>query len=95
MQDIQEALQALKFGGAMVYPLLLLAVLALVITIDKLYVYWRYVRLPQALLELVETYGFAWADLERDLAAARHEAEASHRDADALAARVRDLLSQA
>ena len=69
MQDIQEALQALKFGGAMVYPLLLLAVLALVITIDKLYVYWRYVRLPQALLELVETYGFAWADLERDLAA--------------------------
>jgi biopolymer transport protein ExbB len=69
MQDIQEALQALKFGGAMVYPLLALAILALVITIDKLFVYWRYVRLPRPLLELVETYGFAWADLERDLAA--------------------------
>ncbi len=69
MQDIQEALQALKFGGAMVYPLLLLAVLAIVISIDKLFVYWRYVRLPQKLLDLVETYGFAWADLERDLAA--------------------------
>jgi biopolymer transport protein ExbB len=69
MQDIQEALQALKFGGAMVYPLLALAILALVITIDKLFVYWRYVRLPQALLELVETYGFAWSDLERDLTA--------------------------
>lgn len=68
MQDIQEALQALKFGGAMVYPLLFLAILALVISIDKLFVYWRYARLPQKLLELVETYGFAWADLERDLA---------------------------
>jgi biopolymer transport protein ExbB len=53
----------------MVYPLLALAILALVITIDKLFVYWRYVRLPQALLELVETYGFAWSDLERDLTA--------------------------
>lgn len=69
MQDIQEALQALKFGGAMVYPLLALALLALVISLDKLFVYWRYVRLPQKLLDLVETYGFAWQDLERDLAA--------------------------
>ena len=69
MQDIQEALQALKFGGAMVYPLLVLALLALVISIDKLFVYWRYVRLPQKLLDLVETYGFAWSDLEHDLAA--------------------------
>jgi biopolymer transport protein ExbB len=67
MQDINEALQALKFGGAMVYPLLVLALLALIISIDKLFVYWRYVRLPQTLLNLVETYGFAWADLERAL----------------------------
>ncbi|MGA7180688.1 MAG: MotA/TolQ/ExbB proton channel family protein [Thiobacillaceae bacterium] len=69
MQDIQEALQALKFGGAMIYPLLLLAILALVITIDKSFVYWRFVTLPRTLLELVETYGFAWTKLEQDLAA--------------------------
>lgn len=68
MQDIQQALQALKFGGAMVYPLLFLALLALVISLDKLFVYWRYARLPKSLLDLVETYGFSWADLERDLA---------------------------
>ena len=68
MQDIQEALQALRFGGAMVYPLLLLAVLALVITLDKLFVYWKYVRLPKNLLDLVETYGFSWTELERTLA---------------------------
>lgn len=69
MQDLQEALEALKFGGAMVYPLLLLAVLALIITLDKLFVYWRYVRLPATLLDLAETYGFDWSELDRQLAA--------------------------
>jgi biopolymer transport protein ExbB len=67
MQEIQIALEALKFGGAMVYPLLLLAVLAAVVVIDKASVYWRYVRLPGLLLDLVETYDFAWSDLERQL----------------------------
>jgi biopolymer transport protein ExbB len=67
MQDIQEALQAIKFGGAMVYPLLVLAVLALVITVDKFFVYFRYVRLSKELLRLIETYGFAWNDLETHL----------------------------
>jgi len=67
MQEIQIALEALKFGGAMVYPLLLLAVLAAVVVIDKAFVYARYVRLPALLLDLVETYDFAWSDLERQL----------------------------
>jgi biopolymer transport protein ExbB len=69
MKDLNDALQALKFGGAMIYPLLVLAVLALLITLDKLFVYWRYVRLPKALLELAETYRFDWVELERQLAA--------------------------
>jgi len=51
----------------MVYPLLVLAVLAAVVVLDKAFVYWRYVRLPGSLLELVETYDFSWADLERQL----------------------------
>ena len=51
----------------MVYPLLLLAVLAVVVILDKAFVYWRYVRLPGPLLELVETYDFSWSDLERQL----------------------------
>ncbi len=68
MQAIHEALEALKFGGAMVYPLLLLAVLALVVILDKTFVYLRYVRLPGQTLELVETYDFSWSDLEQQLA---------------------------
>ena len=67
MQQIHIALEALRFGGAMVYPLLVLAVLAAVVILDKAFVYWRYVRLPQPLIELVETYDFAWSDLDRQL----------------------------
>ena len=51
----------------MVYPLLVLAVLASVVILDKAFVYWRYVRLPQVLLELIETYDFSWSDLEQQL----------------------------
>lgn len=67
MQEITEALQAMKFGGLTIYPLLVLAVLALVIIIDKLYLYWHAVKLPQSVIDLVETYGFAWEHLEREI----------------------------
>jgi biopolymer transport protein ExbB len=64
MQELREAWIALQFGGAMVYPLLALAVVALVLVIDKLFVYWRCARLPKPLIDLVETFGFSWNDLE-------------------------------
>lgn len=67
MQDFQEGLTALQLGGASVYPLMLLAVLALSIVLDKLYVLWRHVRLPGSLREYAETYGFDWQELERRL----------------------------
>ena len=64
MQDLYNSLKALQFGGMMVYPLLLLGVIALAIILDKAFVYWRYVRLPLALMRLLATYRFAWTDLE-------------------------------
>jgi len=60
MQEITEALQAMKFGGVTIYPLLALAVLALVIIIDKIYLYWRYIQFPSTLSGLIETYGKNW-----------------------------------
>ena len=69
MQDIHEAFVALQIGGVIVYPLLLLAVIAIVIAIDKIYVYCRFTRIPPKLVQLIETYGFAWPDLDRELAA--------------------------
>lgn len=64
MHNLQNTFDALRYGGAMVYPLLLLALLAVLISIDKSYVYLRYVRLPAVVIDLVETYGFSWGDLE-------------------------------
>lgn len=67
MQDLYGALKALQFGGITIYPLLLLGVLALVIILDKAFVYMRYVRLSASLLTLVETYRFAWTELEQQM----------------------------
>lgn len=64
MQDLYNSMKALQFGGMMVYPLLLLGLIALAIILDKAFVYWRYVRLPTALMRLLETYRFAWTDLQ-------------------------------
>ncbi len=67
MQGLNEAWEAIHFGGAMVYPLLVLGVVALFIMTDKAYVYLRYVRIPQTLVRLVETYGFSWNELEKQV----------------------------
>ena len=65
MQGLNEAWEAIHFGGAMVYPLLALGVIALFIMIDKAYVHLKYVRIPPAIVELVETYRFSWLELEQ------------------------------
>ena len=57
MQNTQAALDALRSGGLIIYPLLALALLALLVTIDKLYVYFRYVRLPAAVVDLADQIG--------------------------------------
>ncbi len=64
MQDLHESLLTLKLGGAMIIPLSVLAVMAFAIMLEKAMLYWRYARLSKELLDLVETYGFAWESLE-------------------------------
>ena len=58
MQELIVAWNAIKYGGAMVYPLLVLGVLAIAIIIDRAVLYARCLRLPSELADLVETYGF-------------------------------------
>ena len=67
MQQLAGAWAALRFGGAMVYPLLLLGALALIIIVDRAVVYRRMLRLPRNLLDLVETFEFSWSELEAEL----------------------------
>lgn len=68
MTDINGALATLRFGGPMVYPLIVLGVLALIIILDRAVAYSRCLRLPADIANLVETYGFAWEDLDARLA---------------------------
>ena len=65
---LQETWAALRIGGAVIYPLLALAVLAALILLDKCWVYWRWTRLPPRISGLVEEFGFDWIGLEKQLA---------------------------
>src|SRR6266436_4598246 len=67
MQQLYVAWNAIKFGGAMVYPLLALGVLAIAIILDRSVLYARCLRLPSELANLVETFGFSWVELEKRL----------------------------
>jgi biopolymer transport protein ExbB len=69
MGELTGAWDSLKYGGAMVYPLLVLGAISLLIIFDRAYAYLRCLRMPAALLDLVETFGFSWGELDRELAA--------------------------
>jgi biopolymer transport protein ExbB len=60
VEQAKDVIDALQVGGMAVYPLCLLAVIAIVILIDKLYLFVACTRLPQDLIALVETYDFDW-----------------------------------
>lgn len=64
-----EMLTALRAGGITVYPLAFLAVIAAVVVLEKGFVLGTRTRLTADLVALVETYGFAWEDLAREVAA--------------------------
>jgi len=68
MQNVHSFVAALQVGGAMIYPLLLLAVLATVVILEKGFVFVARTRLPVSLVWHVETYDFAWAEFEQRLA---------------------------
>ena len=68
MPDLDNFLSALQAGGATVYPLLALAVIAAVVVLEKSFVLTRRTRLPVPLVGIAETYGFAWDELERQVA---------------------------
>ncbi|RFC33997.1 MAG: outer membrane transport energization protein ExbB [Candidatus Nitrotoga sp. LAW] len=67
MQELQEVWIAFKLGGIIILPLSLLGIITLAIMLEKAFLYGRFARLSYDLLNLVETYGFAWADLEKIL----------------------------
>src|SRR6266436_9591205 len=69
MQELQAFAASLRVGGAMIYPLMALAVVAAVVTLEKGFVCVTRTRLPASLLAVAETYGFDWEDLQREVEA--------------------------
>jgi biopolymer transport protein ExbB len=67
VDELHSAFEALRFGGAMVYPLLALGMLAVAIILDRAALFSRCLRLPEPVRNQVETYGFNWQDLEAQL----------------------------
>ena len=49
MQDWTSVLAAVRIGGWVIYPLTILAILAVAITLDRVYVFLRFGRLPDAM----------------------------------------------
>ena len=47
MQDWLGIVEAARVGGWIVYPLSLLAVIALIVILDRTYVFWRFASLPR------------------------------------------------
>src|SRR5690348_1877845 len=67
MQELQGFAATLRVGGAMIYPLLALAIIAAVVSLEKGFVFVARTRLPASLLAVAETYGFDWGELEREV----------------------------
>jgi biopolymer transport protein ExbB len=69
MAEVSSAFDELQYAGAIVYPLLFLGVIAVLIILDRAVVYYRCLRLPRSLADLVDTYDFSWDEMDRQLAA--------------------------
>jgi biopolymer transport protein ExbB len=66
---LSEVHAALAVGGAMVYPLLALAVLAFLIMLEKGFVFAARTRLPSAVIDIAETFDFSWTELAQKVTA--------------------------
>ena len=67
MFQLDQSLHVLQFGGPLIYPLLVLAVIMVAIMLDKAYVYWRYARVAPVMAVLANSADAGWGELERQL----------------------------
>jgi biopolymer transport protein ExbB len=67
MSNISHLFNILQLGGFAVYPLIVLALIASALIVDKILLYKRLTAVPKPLLELVETFNFSWSELEEKL----------------------------
>jgi biopolymer transport protein ExbB len=68
MDELRNFAGALRVGGVIVYPLLLLAVLSTIVILEKVYVFVARARIPAGVLRPIAADGVAWAAFEQALA---------------------------
>ena len=47
MNDWTNLAEAARLGGWVIYPLTVMAIVALAITLDRAYAFWRFARMPE------------------------------------------------
>ena len=68
MEELRNFAGALRVGGVIVYPLLLLAVLSTIVILEKAYVFVARARMPAGVLRSIGADGVAWAAFDQTLA---------------------------
>ena len=69
MADMSRLAAAIRLGGVTIYPLLFLAVVAVVVILEKAFLFARRASLPARLGEIAGAEGVIWDALEREIAA--------------------------
>jgi biopolymer transport protein ExbB len=64
---ISKIINAVELGGILMYPLLILGLVALAITIDKILLYKRLAKLPKNLADLIENHEFSCQEFEENI----------------------------
>jgi len=64
---ISKIIKAVELGGILMYPLLILGLVALAITIDKILLYKRLAKLPKNLADLIENHEFSCQEFEENI----------------------------
>ena len=72
MPDLHGFVAAIRLGGATIYPLIFLAVVAVVVILEKAYLFVTRARPPARLVGLAEADAAAWDALEREIAGLDH-----------------------
>lgn len=62
-----ESWQALKTGGPTLYPLFVMALLALTIMLDRVWLFWRHVRWFAGLKQSLQSSLLSWDTLEQEI----------------------------
>lgn len=67
MHMFDSLVHSIQLGGAVMYPLMILAFIALAITVDKFLLYCHVVKFPKTLVQMMDAEDFSWEKFDETL----------------------------